>query len=202
MSSFWLAVTDLGDAAVTVPLAALLLVQLTLVDHRAAFGWAAAVAACAAVVVALKLGLMACGGAWHAVAVSPSGHAALAVAVYGTLAMLVRRFLGGVAGGVAGGALVGLAVLVAASRVVVGAHGVAEVLIGAMVGAGAALAFLHRGVVPAWSRPAWRRLAVAAALLVLVMHGRHWTAEAYIRDLAVHLARSAPACSSQVAKAG
>lgn len=201
MSGFWLAVTDLGDAAVTVPLAVILQAYLFLVRWpRAALFWGAAILACAIAVTALKLALLSCGGAWHAVAASPSGHAALGTAVYGAMAAVAGRQLGRRASVLLH--LTALAVVgaIGVSRVAVGAHTVPEVLIGTAIGALAVAAFHHAlADSPPRSPPAWPWLAAATVAVIVALHGQHWSMESHIRAIAGLLARGVPACSPQLA---
>jgi hypothetical protein len=201
MSGFWLAVTDLGDAAVTLPLAASLLVYLFLVRWpRAALSWAAAIVACALAVTALKLTLLSCGGAWRGVAASPSGHAALAAAVYGAVVAVAGRQLGRRAAVLLRVTALAVVVAIGMSRVAVGAHTVPEVLIGMAIGALAAAAFHHAiADSPQRSPPAWPWLAAATVAVVMALHGQHWSMESHIRAIAGLLARGVPACVPQLA---
>ena len=90
---FWSFVTDLGDSAVTLPLAMLVLGWFALAkrDWQAVRAWGAGVAACGLATVALKLAFQSCGHLWLDRVTSPSGHTAMSAMVYGGLGILASR---------------------------------------------------------------------------------------------------------------
>ena len=177
--------TDLADQAVIVPVLALTGLCLMLAGHRhTAFAWAVATLGTLAAVLLAKLSVAACGaelpGAWHLH--SPSGHTASAAAIYGGLAALLlpwpRLRTGGLVYGVT------FAGLFAGTRLALGVHSVADVIVGGGIGiAGAGtLAWLTP------RRPSGTRFMTYALVLVgvaiLVMHGTRWEAEHRIGDVA------------------
>lgn len=179
-------ITDFGDAAVTVPLAAVTIVLLIALRRpRLALDWAACIIACAGVIGAAKLFLAGCS---HRIAVpdvtSPSGHAALGTVVYGGFALLLGSRLGTIERRTvyAGAALLigGIAV----TRVLLHAHGVAETALG--LGVGLAAVAVFRAVLAA--NPPVRLpvewLCGGALICILVMHGTRWPAELMIHGLA------------------
>ncbi len=176
--------TDFADQAVVLPVA--LIVGLVLVRsgwRRGALAWAVAVAGTLAATLAVKLIFNACG---HLVLSgmlrSPSGHVAGAAAVYGGLAALaVRRSAYRVQAALC--AAVTVAAAIGASRLVLGVHTMPEVLAGAGLGVGAALAFaLWADWPPLPLR--FGRLALAVAVMAMLLHGLHLPAEAAIRHSA------------------
>src|SRR5450432_2952759 len=145
LSSFWNFVTDFGDTAVTLPLAALTIVFLFFSGwRRAAFAFALALLACAIAIGLAKLALESCGHPLlHTDISNPSGHAAVSTTVYGSLAVL---FAGNVAAGRRWIPLAGAAILlagIALSRVVLDAHSLVEVALGLAIGLGG-LALFYR----------------------------------------------------------
>lgn len=179
--SFWMSVTDFGDAAVGVPIAAIVLLVLVASGwQRGAWAWLIAVAGCASLTVLLKLAfhLAACGfdtALPTSPVFSPSGHAALSAIVYGGLAALGGRQMPAVARRVLSGVAVLWIAMIASSRVEVHAHTPVEVIAGLAVGSGA-LVVLMRMLGPAQSpRARVPVLAITALLsvsLILVLPGQ------------------------------
>ncbi len=179
--------TDFADQAVTLPAAgAVLMVLLAGRWWRGAWAWALGVAGVLGAMLALKLVMFACGArldGWSTP--SPSGHTAAAAVVYGgALALLVRPTRPGV--GVALGGGVVAASVVALTRIGLGVHTVGDVAVGGVVGVAGAvglrlLAGLRPPGVPG------RRLAGAALLVMVALHGQRLQAEAEIRRLAVDI---------------
>src|SRR5450432_3798676 len=86
------ALSDAGDSAVLLPLALLVIAALWHYQSRAAATTlVVAMAACGAVMIVLKVTLIACGEVWNAGVVSPSGHAGMSTAVYGALGIIAAR---------------------------------------------------------------------------------------------------------------
>lgn len=197
MLRFWNFVTDFGDTAVTLPLAALAIAFLVASgSRRAAVLFALTLAGCGAGIAIAKLLLQSCGRPLlHVAAANPSGHAAISTAVYGSLAILFtarespeRRWL----------PLLGAGLLLAAialSRIMLDTHSPVEVLLGLGIGLlGLALFQRALSTTPAVEiRGYW--FAVAAAVLIAAMHGARWPIEDIVRAI-VHLIRqSVPSCA-------
>jgi membrane-associated phospholipid phosphatase len=188
-------VSDLGDSAVLLPLSLLLTAALWRYQSWAAaasFLWATVF--CTGVMLLLKLSFLACGSVWQAGILSPSGHASMSTAVYGTLAIVSARQ----ATRWQQPMIVLLSVLViagvAVSRVVLGMHSPAEVLLGLIVGASALgiFAFQYYRLNPAeLNLPLFLSLSVA---VLLVLHGAHLPAEQIIRHLASILRSTTRVC--------
>jgi len=183
--------TDFGDQAVVLPLAATVAVMLLLLGWwRGAIGWILAVPGTFAIVLSLKIIFYAC----HAVLpdlgiLSPSGHTASATVVYGSLLGLLgeraahgdramRHLL------LMALAAVLLAVLFGFSRVDLGVHTIPDVLVGGAVGICGAILFVTLAGPPP---PHFRRLALAGAVLVVAVlfHGRELHAEETIQRMAI-----------------
>jgi membrane-associated phospholipid phosphatase len=182
----WVLVTDCGDTAVTLPLALLVLVFLVGVrERRLAFYWVLMVLACGAAIGALKLVFGACTSRFGFLEiVSPSGHTAMSTAIYGSLALLVGASVRGPGRWAAYLAAAVLIAGIAVSRVMLQIHDAPEVVVGLIVGIGAAAGFratLRHG--PAPHLPvAW--LALAGLAVAVAMHGTHWMVEPAVRHLA------------------
>ena len=126
------ALTDFGDAAVLLPLSAVILVWLMSYDSRRVVGsWVIAVGFCVATTALLKVYLYACPPTPQLV--SPSGHSSLSVLIYGAIALVVaaehRGWLGAIIL-VAGASLI---LAIAGSRLRLNAHSAPEVAIGIVV---------------------------------------------------------------------
>jgi membrane-associated phospholipid phosphatase len=179
------ALSDAGDSAVLLPLALLLIAALWRYQSRAAATTLiVAMAACGAVMIVLKVTLIACGEVWNAGVVSPSGHAGMSTAVYGALGIIAARqaprwqqpmivlaswmFVGAIA----------------LSRIMLGAHSYAEVGLGLLVGAAALCLF----AVPYFRlRKAPLNLALLVVLvvaIVLIQQDAHLPVEQLIHRFA------------------
>jgi membrane-associated phospholipid phosphatase len=178
-------ITDFADQAVILPLATVVgMIFLSLGWVRGAAAWAFAVAGTLAMMLMLKLCMLACGWRWPELDIhSPSGHTASAAVVYGGLLSLALPR----ANPLARAALILVpTVVIAITRVMLGAHSVAEVISGGAVGFfGAWVMFGLVGARPqTLPRRRLRVLVSAAALVIIVgLHGRHMPAELSIRHL-------------------
>lgn len=183
-------ITDLADQAVILPLVlAIGIALLTQRWYRGAAAWALAVVATFAAMLALKLVFLACAANFGTTGLhTPSGHVAAATVVTGGLAALLLRQRATVLP-----LAVLAAIVVGVSRLVLGAHSLPEVVIGALVGlAGAQALLLLAGRPPPGLDV--RRIAVIAAAIVVVFHGLHFPAEAHIRATAMRVAQMLAVC--------
>jgi len=193
--------SGLGDVAVVAPASAALVVGLLLLGARRDAGsFVLAMFACAVLALSAKLAFAACGVAPRFDIESPSGHAALSAAFYGSLAALL-----------AGGRPLGMrlalyaaaacaAVAVAYGRVELRAHSVAEVVCGLLIGAAAAALFVALRGPP-------RRLSLTPQMLVraspiavllaidLALFTDRWTAEPLIDRFAWAIGVALKLCS-------
>jgi membrane-associated phospholipid phosphatase len=181
----WEDVTNLGDAALIVPASLALVAYLWAGGfRRAALAWGGAVLSCAALAFLLKVGFRTCHAQLGELAIiSPSGHAALATTLYGSVAFMFARgsrTLAGVAIALSAAALSGA---VGLSRVMLHAHTALEVSAGLLIGLTSIVAF-RAGIVGErqFALPAVPALAVFAALAVAV-HGQHLNLEALIAEI-------------------
>jgi membrane-associated phospholipid phosphatase len=176
----WLvALTDLGDLAVLLPLATAMLAWLLLYSARAAPRWVLALGSCVGLTALLKIAFYACppAGDMH----SPSGHTGLSTLVYGALTLVaaiawsgVRRVL------VIGGGTV-LILAIGVSRLLLDAHSVAEVSLGLLIGTVSLDAFSQKYLkMP--NMKVWP-LLLAAAVLVTTFHGNELHAEQFLQRI-------------------
>jgi membrane-associated phospholipid phosphatase len=178
--------TDFADQAVLLPLALIVALCLAIGGWwRGAAAWLLGVGATLAVMLLLKIAFIACGPDY--ILRSPSGHTAAAAVVVGGLTAVLadsRRHA------VSAAALAAL--LIGASRLTLGVHTPLEIVVGAATGiGGAALIAGLAGPAPKLRR---NRIAVAALLVVVLLHGMHMPAEAHIRGFAYRVAQYFPAC--------
>ena len=183
-------VTNFGDEAVLLPLAAATLIWLwRMVGRRSALMWCGAVLICGGGTAITKIYLGACTTPIDTLD-SPSGHTSMSTLVYGGLALIAgaeSETWPRVAAGTAGAALV---VSVALSRIALGAHSPAEVAAGLVIG-GVALALFARTYVQ--QRGAVQRiwpLLAAATIVALALHGYHVQLEPLWRALAQAFGRT------------
>jgi membrane-associated phospholipid phosphatase len=189
-------VTDLGDSAVTLPLALLVLVVLLVArERRIALRWLLMVAGCGAAIGALKLVFGACTLRLGFLdIVSPSGHTAMSTGIYGSLALLIGPPLRPTARHVTAAAAAVLIVAIAVSRVLLHVHDTPEIILGLAVGL-AAVVWFHvalrreppRGLPLAW-------LTLGGLAVVVAMHGTRANVEPDVRALAGWLRLSVPWC--------
>lgn len=167
-----LAITSLGDGAYLKPMGVLVVIALAL--QRA---WRPAVATAAAfLLLPLLINLIKSGSGRTRPTIDlyagadgfsfPSGHAANSALIYGAIAVLVFRSLTGPMRWIVTAALALLAVLIAASRVYVGAHWPSDALAGLALGGllltGLAWVLAHSSHPPATPRTTHLLLACFA----------------------------------------
>jgi membrane-associated phospholipid phosphatase len=172
LTDVMLAITSLGDGAYLKPMGVLVVIALAM--QRA---WRpAAATATAFLLLPLLVNLIKSGTARTRPTIDlyagadgfsfPSGHAANATLIYGALAVLVFRSLTGPKRWIATAALALLALLIAASRVYVGAHWPSDALAGLALGglllAGLASVLAHPSHSPATPRTTHLLLACFA----------------------------------------
>ena len=197
MQFFWNFVTDFGDSAVTLPLAAATIAFLFLSGwSRAALALALALAGCGIAIGLLKLGLESCGHPLlHTDITNPSGHAAISTTVYGALALLFGHRL---PAGRRWFPVVGAFILVsgiAVSRVVLDAHSLPEVAIGLSIGLTAVAVFAR--ALAGLPAPAFRGLWLAIIVIAVMaaMHGSRWPLEQIVHAIVHWIRHGVPRCA-------
>ena len=182
-------ITGLGDAALLLPAAALLLLYLLRSrSWRAATGWVAALALCAGLTTVAKMMFHACGGQLPALDIrSPSGHTSLSTTFYGCGVLILsanqswgRRLTALLLG-------LGLVLAIAASRVVLHAHTIDEAAAGLAIGLVCVTLFAAYFLPRAIYLPYWPISVTMIAALALLMHGQHLTVESLLDRMADRL---------------
>jgi membrane-associated phospholipid phosphatase len=169
MDAFLHGLTDLGDSAITLPIAAVVLIWLAIWgNRRVALTWLVVLIACGAVTAALKIYFKACPLPGIALD-SPSGHTSMSLYVYGGLTMMTAAQLRAWrrnAAAALGALLIGA---ITVTRVTLNFHSKAEVVIGLTIG-GIALAWFAAAFrrsrpapMPLW--PSWIAILIPIALL-------------------------------------
>lgn len=179
-------VTDFADQSVLMPLYFLIAVGLALLGwKRGALAWIVTAGMTLGFLVVLKIVLLACGWRWTGgVVQSPSGHTASSTLVYGSLGALAFRHRWPEMRALAFVPPLAVAALIGASRLVLGVHTPAEVVIGAIIGlAGVAFLLWLAGDPPARLR--FRRLLLAGVVIAVVLHGERLRAERVLRHLTI-----------------
>ena len=194
-------VTDFADQAVILPVTAVVfLILLAQRRWRVAGAWMLAVPGVLGTLLVFKIACYACG--WllpafdldHFALRSPSGHVASAAVVgSGVVALQAGRLRVG-ALPVALVAALAVAAVIGATRILLSAHSVTEVIVAATIGAVGAVAFARlsgRHLQEKSGLP----IAAAAAIVLAIFHGSHLPAEAVIQSAAATTLRQwVPAC--------
>jgi membrane-associated phospholipid phosphatase len=185
--------TDFGDLAVLLPLAAVVTLWLLAVRQPlAVFGWLVAVGLCMGGTAVLKIYFFICPPLTDLH--SPSGHTSLSTLVYGALTLAVAAaFTGWRRWTVAGAGTVFIAGI-GISRVLVQAHSIPEVVLGSILGLVALAVFApqywpHRPTKP-WLRP----LVVTCALLMVLLNGQELRAEDLLQAIGIYLNNAGMVC--------
>jgi len=169
-------VTDFADQAVVLPLTLCVFIGLLLGGwRRGASAWLFSICAVLGTMLILKLFFAACGHMLpFRIIHSPSGHTAAAEVAYGGLAALFLRRVGGAALAIAGAVF--FAVLIGATRLILGVHTLPEVLLASVIGLSGILLLLPlSGPMP--DRLRWNRLGLVALVVVMGLHGFRLGAE-------------------------
>jgi membrane-associated phospholipid phosphatase len=181
--------TDFADQAVVLPLVLAIAVALAVQGwRRGAVTWLIVVATTFAATAAFKLMFLSCSPVFGPLDIrSPSGHVAAATVVTGGLAVMLTRRQVSIFP-----AAILAALVIGASRLLLGMHSLPEVIFGALIGlAGAATLMRYAG------RPPELKLAPLIGVIVVIaglFHGLHFPAEAAIRHTAFRAAQFIPAC--------
>ena len=188
--SVWSVVTRLGEAQILLPATLALCLWLAWRPRaRPLVGWWLALLAVAAFVTTLsKIAFLGWGiGNATLDFTGVSGHAMFAAAIYPLLlgAVFAGHAIAWQRAAVAVGAA--LALLVAVSRVMVGAHSVSEVLAGMAVGGLVSAWALSRGHLPRVRVPVLLPLALAAWLAVTPAHAPESQTHGWVTNLSLAL---------------
>jgi membrane-associated phospholipid phosphatase len=180
----WLhGLTDFGDAAVLMPVAAAILIWLLFSNLRCAWWWTVAVVVCVGLTAALKIDFYGCppSPALH----SPSGHTGFSVLVYGAIALVAAAQATGVGRVLAAAVGIGVVFSVAASRILLEIHTLPEIGMGLLIG-GISLSLFARVYLQYPTKQVWP-LFVAAVILIAMLHGHELRAEEVLHRITAYL---------------
>jgi membrane-associated phospholipid phosphatase len=186
-------ITDFGDAAVVLPLSALMLVWLLwLHARRAAVSWVIAVSLCIVETALLKIVLYVCPPVPDLV--SPSGHTGFSMLVYGAIVLAIAAEGRGWRRAAVLAAGAALIVGIAGSRLLLKMHSALEVGVGVLIGA-LTLTVFARGYLRSRSeeRPLLPLILPAIAVIIL-FHGHELRAEGYLHAISRYLHLGGKAC--------
>jgi len=182
------AITDLADSGLILPLCALLAGVLWFVEsRRSAWLFLRALLLCLIAMALLKIGFLSCGKAAGSAIHSPSGHASLATFFFGSLACVIFVRLTAPWRWVAPVATVVLVIAIGLTRVLLGAHSPAEVIIGSAVGGLSLAAFVLPYLKLPRRRLSLRPLLLALGPLFLLCYGSALPAEELLHAMIPHL---------------
>jgi membrane-associated phospholipid phosphatase len=188
------AITDCGDLAILLPVAGVLTVWAALIGKTGILKWwLVAVAICIGGTAILKIYFFACPplSDLH----SPSGHTSLSTLVYGTLTLAVartiqdwRRWLVVIAGAI-------FIVAIAASRIVVQAHSIPEVLLGSVLGLVSLSLLVAAYLSDTPTKTYLAPLITISVMLIVLLNGHELRAEELLHHIAIYL-NIASGCSA------
>lgn len=197
LDTFLSLVSNLGDSGLLVALTFCCVLYLSATDNkRTAAILFSALLVCMVIMGLLKVFFIPCHDHfpdWHIV--SPSGHAAMSAAIYGTLAALATKRLPTV---LQWTAILGAMLLIgtiAAARVLQGQHTLNEVLLG--LGIGCTIAVTAATFLQPVTHVAFRLryLALSALVALVLLYGTHAPAEIFIRHFALFLNNTLHFCA-------
>jgi hypothetical protein len=178
--------TDFGDVALLMPLAALTLVWLLLIraPHSAAW-WVAAVVFCAGLTSLLKIYFYGCSPASGFP--NPSGHTSLSILVYGAMTLVAATNCRGLLRTIVivGGA--GFLLAIAVSRFLLSTHSVPEIGLGCVIGTTALGIFALRYPPSRAGKVRLVSLLLVGGIFVLVLHGRELHAAQFLHEIGGYL---------------
>lgn len=191
VTSFSAFLTDAGDSGVLLPVALISAILLWLSHSgRAAWLLLRSVLLAAVVIALLKVLFLSCGAHWRSDLVSPSGHACLSIAVFGSLGVVAATGRG-VLARASTAVLVALLVgVIAISRVIIGVHTWTEVIVGLVVGASALLLFAWSYARTAPPSIDLKTFGITLLATLLVAFGIRLPGESVLRHIARHIGES------------
>ena len=187
------ALTDFGDAAVVLPLLAVMLIWLLwLHARRAAISWVVAVSLCIVGTALLKILLYVCPPVPDLV--SPSGHTGLSMLVYGAIVLAIAAEGRGWRPAAVLAAGAALIVGIAEFRLLLKMHSTLEVGVGVLIGT-LTLTLFVRGYLRSRSeqRPLLP-LVLPVIGVITLLHGHELRAEGYLRAISHYLHLGGNAC--------
>jgi membrane-associated phospholipid phosphatase len=189
------ALTDFGDAAVVLPLSAVLLIWLLrLRQRRVAVSWVVAVGLCIVGTAFLKILLYVCSPVPDLV--SPSGHTGLSMLIYGALALVIAAETPGWQRVTVLAVGAGLIAGIAGSRLVLNVHSALEVGIGVLTGTVTLALFASRHLRLGSEEKPLRPLILPAIAVITLFHGHELRAEGFLHAISRYLHPGGNACAT------
>jgi membrane-associated phospholipid phosphatase len=196
----WAAVfSKLGNSGLLLPFSVFLACLLWRYEsRRASIYLLAAVGACAAATLALKVVFLACGAAWGSSIATPSAHASMSAVVYGAMAAVSTRRMSRW-GRLSFVSLTGLLIgAIALSRIALHAHSPEEIILGLCVGITAAGVFAYCYARLPLQNPIKRRiLLLGSAVILSALYGVYIPFEELAYDLALRSRTAFQICPMQ-----
>lgn len=195
-------VADFGDSAVLTALVFTTTIYMLYCRHFSeALALVTALFASSAIIAALKLIMMTCGGGDLDI-VSPSGHAALSISVYGTFGLVLMRYFNSWRRAIPALFFFILGFTIAISRVVHNLHSLNEVVLGIIVGVLVVMGISFILLSRKFSLPLIGKqgnFSVYAVIAILIVtaffvHGHRLPAEKFIKNLAADIKSAIPFC--------
>jgi membrane-associated phospholipid phosphatase len=180
------AVTDFGDLAVLLPIAAIILLWLAAMrQFGAALRWSVAAVFCAGGIAILKIFFYACPPL--AELRSPSGHAGFSTLVYGAVTLIMATEVKGWRRMLIYAAGAAFVSAIALSRVLLRAHSPLEAVFGLGIGFMALAIFAQAYLTRRPAEISLRPFAVSLALLLVLLHGQQLHAEELLQAIGIYL---------------
>jgi membrane-associated phospholipid phosphatase len=174
--------THLGDVAVLIPLATIILIWLVLISHfRSAAWWVISVVLCLTVTSVLKLFFYQCPPIpqLH----SPSGHTSLSMLVYGAITLVTAAETKGLPQNIIFCGGVSLILAIAASRLYLSQHSLPEVGLGFVIGATSLVVFSQSYRRRAGASVRVLLLIMVSGMLTLALHGRTFDTQTIVKNI-------------------
>lgn len=194
------ALTDFGDLAVLLPLAAFVLIWLSWRSAKwEAVWWGLALGLCIGTTALLKAYFFACpvSSELH----SPSGHASLSTVVYGGLGTIIVAGRAGWRRSAAITAAAALIFAIGASRIALDAHTWVEVALGLLIGLASLALFAYPYLRLQAGRAPLKAFLLAALSLAFLFHGDKLRAEEFLHRLSGYAHLRSIACPVMVNRA-
>lgn len=186
-------ITDFGDLAVLLPLAAVVAVWLAAIRQpRALLWWVVALALCMGSTAALKIYFFVCPPLTDLH--SPSGHTSLSTLVYGALTLAVAMVVTGWKRMVIFGLGAMFVAAVGISRILIHVHSITEVVVGSLIGVSALALFASQFWPRRPAEPRLQAMLVASVALMVMLNGQDLHAEGMLHAIGLYLNNAGMSC--------
>ena len=180
-----IALTELGDLAILLPLSIVVLAWFLADDSRqGAVWWMIAVSLCVCLTALLKIYFYVCPP--EPDLVSPSGHSGFSVLIYGAIVLVIAAERRGWPRALILASGTGLIVGIAGSRLWLKAHSVPEIIIGITIGIVTLTLFANGYLRSRTEGRRLRPLIVSTIIVTVLLHGQELRAEALLHRLSRH----------------